>query len=271
MIKPLFMWAGGKTKMIKHHCAYLPDECNIYSEPFFGGGAMYLYVQKTLKPQQCYINDVNEGIVNIYKAVQSDVEAFCNVVDCYQAKYLTLEKTDRKKYYYQVREQHAFEFNGWSLPFEAATLYFLLKTGFNGVWQINKNTNNRYGTPCGLLNQKERVYDKEQVLAWAELLQNTVISCGDYTQCESGDLNYLDPPYRVSHTTYSTGWGDQETEDLLTYAQTLPGTTLLCNRDDGTDYFERRKGCFQIETFDVSYTVGRKGGIPAREVLLHKH
>jgi hypothetical protein len=50
----------------------------------------------------------------------------------------------------------------------------------------------------------------------------------------------------------------------------LPGTTLLCNRDDGSNFFEKRRGLLSLATFDVSYTVGRTGGIPAREVLLYR-
>ena len=43
-IKPLFIWAGGKTKMLKYHAPHLPSTVNSYSEPFFGGGAMFLYI-----------------------------------------------------------------------------------------------------------------------------------------------------------------------------------------------------------------------------------
>ena len=269
-VKPLFMWAGGKTKMLKHHGAYLPATCEVYSEPFFGGGAMFLHVQEVFKPKQCYISDVNPGIVNVYRSIKQNPAEFCGIVNTYQKQYLELDKVGRKQYYYDLRHEHAYNYEGWSSMVEAATLYFLMKTGFNGVWQINKNTNNRYGTPSGLLNQKDSVYDQNNVLAWNELLQNTVISCGDYSQCPAGDFNYLDPPYRVSHTTYGTGWGDAETDKLIEYAKDLPGTTLLCNRDDGSDYFAEKCGAFSLATFDVSYTVGRKGGIAAREVLLYQ-
>lgn len=257
--------------MLKHHVAYLPGSCETYSEPFFGGGAMYLHVQKTLKPRKSFINDVNEGIVNIYRAIQKDAESFCQYVDEFEMKYLTYTKPDRKKYYYELRHAHAFDYTNWDEDYTAAVLYFLLKTGFNGVWQINKNTNNRYGTPSGLLNQKDRVYDKQMVREWHHLLQNTEIFCGDYTQCPPGGLNYLDPPYRVSYTTYGTNWDDAKTESLLKHCQTLPGAVLFCNRDDGSNFFETRKGSFNMVTFDVSYTVGRTGGIAAKEVLLYRN
>ena len=43
-MKPLFIWAGGKNKMLKHYKPFMPKEVNTYCEPFFGGGAMYIHV-----------------------------------------------------------------------------------------------------------------------------------------------------------------------------------------------------------------------------------
>lgn len=276
MIKPLFMWAGGKAKMLKFHKPYLPTSCDTYSEPFFGGGAMYLHVQKVLQPRKCYINDVNAGIINIYRNVKENPTEFCNIVNTYQKQYLELDKVGRKKYYYDLRYEHAYNYESWSAVTEAATLYFLMKTGFNGIWQINKNTNNRYGTPCGLLNQKDKVYDEANVLAWSVLLQNTEIFCGDYSNCPSGELNYFDPPYRDSFADYGTNWGDAETERLLQHVNSLEGKVLFCNRCDGTDFFERRKGNLSLATFPVTYTAGRRKKVDdgfeakkATEVLLY--
>ena len=40
---PLFMWAGGKTKLIDNHYGpFLPERFDKYHEPFFGGGAMFI-------------------------------------------------------------------------------------------------------------------------------------------------------------------------------------------------------------------------------------
>jgi DNA adenine methylase len=50
--KPLFMWAGGKSKMLKHYLPYMPSSINEYSEPFLGGGAMFLYVMETYIPRK---------------------------------------------------------------------------------------------------------------------------------------------------------------------------------------------------------------------------
>lgn len=276
-INPLFIWAGGKKKVIKNYVNYLPNKVEEYSEPFFGGGAMFLYVMERYSPQKIYINDIYDGIINIYQSIKNNVEEFCSVVDGYESKYIPLSKEDRKKYYYEVRQSHAFDYKDWDKIFEAGTLYFLMKTGFNGILQLNKNTNNRYGTPSGLLNQKTNVYDKETVYWWNHLLKNAEIICGDYKNCPPGDFNFLDPPYRDSFTTYGTGWGDKETEDLLDHAKSLPGKVFLCNRDDGTSFFEDRLEDFNMIKFPITYTAGRRkkteDGFEAKkatEILLYK-
>ena len=46
-MKPLFIWAGGKTKVLKHYKDFLPSSSSFsnYYEPFFGGGAMFVHVE----------------------------------------------------------------------------------------------------------------------------------------------------------------------------------------------------------------------------------
>ena len=258
MPKPLFTWAGGKTKMLKYHTPLLPESIESYSEPFFGGGAMFLYIMETYRPSLVYINDINESIINIYRAIKENPEEFCNVVDCFQQKYIPLSKEDRKKYYYEVRHAHAYDYHSWAPDFTAAVLYFLMKTGFNGIWQINANTNGRYGTPSGLLNQRDVVYDRSNVFAWSELLTHAKITSTDYSNVTTADFAYFDPPYRDSFTTYGTGWDDQQTKALVEYVRTYPGGAMLCNRCDGSSFFDDLAGDMSVYRFPVTYTAGRR-------------
>ncbi len=276
-IKPLFMWAGGKSKMISKYLPHMPKEIKTYSEPFFGGGAMYIHVQQNFSPEKCYINDLNEGIIEIYRSVKNNVHDFIEVLKDFDRKYIPLSKEDRKKLYYEIRRQHAYEYQDWSKIRESATLYFLIKTGFNGIWQINQNTNNRYGTPSGLLNQKESCFDFDNILEWNKLLQNTEISCGDWKQCPFGVFTFFDPPYRDSFTKYGTGWGDAEFEELISVSREKEGLVFICNRDDGTDWIEKRSEGYSIEKFPITYTAGRRKKTedgfeakPAIEVLMIK-
>lgn len=262
------MWAGGKTKMIKFYnqSVIMPTSVNTYVEPFFGGGAMFLYVMEHYKPQRAIINDINPAIVNIYETIKTDVANFIAEVDRLEAQYIPLSKEDRKTFYYEIRRQHAYDYAAWSTTQEAATLYFLMKTGFNGIWQINQNTNNRFGTPCGLLTQTTNIYDKNIVLHWHKILQSTTILCGDWRNVlqqypdTTGSFYFLDPPYRGSVTSYGQTFTDTDQADLIAFAQTVgqDSRVILCNDDTGDGFFDSRRGHLNIERYEIVHTAGRR-------------
>jgi DNA adenine methylase len=266
--KPLFMWAGGKTRMIKFYdqSKIMPDVVDTYVEPFFGGGAMYLEVMERYKPSTSVINDVNPSIVNIYQSIKTDVHNFIIHLDDLCSRYLLLNKEDRKKFYYETRNLHAYYYQSWSKTQEAATLYFLMKTGFNGIWQCNQNTNNRFGTPSGLLNQKVQVYDQDTVKYWNNILQSTVILNHDWrtvlTQYPNviNSFYFLDPPYRGSFTNYSQIFTDQDQSDLVTFARSIPtdSRVLLCNDDTGDNFFQNQVNDLKIESYNLKHTAGRR-------------
>lgn len=261
-IKPLYLWAGGKTKMYKHYSPYLPETIDTYVEPFFGGGAMLCCLLNAgYNPQKIVINDINKDIMGIYRAIKNDVDYFMIVMDRLSAEYLPLSKEDRKAYYYSIRHQHGWEGDGWDDTKRAAYLYFLMRTGFNGIWQINKNCNGKYGTPAGLLNQKDSVYDVNNVLLWHRLLQRTDISCGDWSTCTSSvmdDTNtfvFLDPPYRDCHADYDNPMDDKTHKEILWVVQHYKNAHCwYCNQDSGDDFFNE----YNPLKWTYTYTAGRR-------------
>ena len=75
-MKPLFIWAGGKTKMMKHYEDLFPStfehKIESYSEPFFGGGAMLLnVVNRYPSLKKVYVNDINGGLTSIYRNIKN--------------------------------------------------------------------------------------------------------------------------------------------------------------------------------------------------------
>jgi DNA adenine methylase len=277
-LKPLFMWAGGKNKMLKHYKPLMPASVISYCEPFFGGGAMFIYVMNTYSPEYACINDINPDIVRIYTSIKTDLEAFLTRLNALEAKYLPLSKEDRKKYYYVVRNEHAYDYKTWNKPYEAATLYFLMKTGFNGIFQINKNTNNRYGTPSGLLNQKDKVYDRDVIQWWHNALQRTDIHCSDWKDaaenCPEDTFFFFDPPYRDSFANYNNAFSDDSLRELIQFCDNQ-SNVMLSNRDDD-DWFQNECRTLNYIHFDIFYTAGRRkkteegyNAKKAREILLY--
>jgi len=302
-MKPLFMWAGGKKKLLKDYAPHLPEEFASYCEPFFGGGAMFTWAYDKQPNAHFYINDINEHIIGIYRAVRDDVDLFCDYMDKYQETYMALpapsepdgktdkelekkhkhpetrgrkdwkaiydEKPSRRHFYFKVRDIYAWQYESMDPTFEAATLYFLMKTGFNGVWQINKNTNGRFGTPCGLLkhdrDKGHTVYDKENVMEWHKALQNCTITSGDFkdtlNHIDDNTFVFLDPPYRGGFADYGTQKDDdfqKEVIQFLNNAKSKGAYCMLSNRDMADGFFEDLKQTNAIEYFDVTYTVGRR-------------
>jgi DNA adenine methylase len=277
MTKPLFLYAGGKSRLIRHYKPYMPDTIDTYAEPFFGGGAMFIYVMETYKPRRVIINDINADIMNIYIAIRDNIKHFTADIDSLEKRYLSLDKPARKAFYMKIRQHHAYDYKQWSKTREAAVLYFLMKTGFNGIYQINKNTNGRYGTPAGLLNQKTQVYDRQIVEWWHTALQGVEISALDAMKVVYPDDAFIfyDPPYRGSFTSYGQTFSDDDQRKLLEHAEQHKGPVFLTNRDTGDGFFDNTSlSKIQIP---VVYTAGRRKqtttGYEAKaatELLLYK-
>jgi len=188
-------------------------------------------------------------------------------MDVLSKSYLDLDKPSRKSFYYDLRTEYIQDHQKWSGTQESATLYFLMKTAFNGIWQINKDSNGRFATPCGLLNQKDKVYDYENVKKWEIFLQNAEIYCGDWKKsCEnlnSKTFIFADPPYRDSFTSYSQEFTDMNHQELIKFCveQDLNNNMVFyCNRDDSNDgFYDMHRAHLHRQNYDIKYTAGRRG------------
>jgi DNA adenine methylase len=153
-----------------------------------------------------------------------------------------------------------------------------MKTVFNGVYQLKKNTNVRYGTPSGLLNQKTEVYDRSIIEWWHDALQNVTITSGDW--CDSVNDNhdaffFFDPPYRDSFADYGNGFNDNSLLKLIDFCDNQ-SKVFLANRADG-DWFNGKCKSLNTHYFDITYTAGRRkktedgySAKKATEILLYK-
>lgn len=260
---PLFMWAGGKTKLIKKYENenLLPQNFSTYVEPFFGGGAMFIWAKKKCPNANFIINDKNNEIINIYKSIQSDCEYFLEALDQICEEYLEISSyEDRKDFYYMTRNNYAWN-ESLTDRERAPILYFMLKTSFNGIWQINKNTNNKFGTPFGLGNQKI-VYDKQNVYDWNAALVGVKIMSNDFRDfmntlnLDEDTFIFVDPPYRDSFCKYGEKFLDNDQIDVLEIAK-APATVLISNKECFDGFWEKNWGG-KIHRFSTTYTAGRR-------------
>jgi DNA adenine methylase len=268
-MKPLYIWAGGKNKMIPK---YLVDPSipttgyDTYAEPFFGGGAMMCWVSQNCPNVTKFIlNDINAEIIGIYRAIKSDHVNFMARMDALTLQYLPLSKIDRKAFYYDLRREYTTNWHQWNSTDESASLYFLMKTGFNGIWQTNQTSNGRFATPSGLLNQTVKVYDRDNVIEWHNFLQKVDITCGIWQNCtalkQGRTFWFFDPPYRDSFTSYSQTFTDQDHTNLITFCrqQDLAGDLVFyCNRECGDTFYTQQQGQLILKKYPITYTAGRR-------------
>jgi DNA adenine methylase len=186
--------------------------------------------------------------------------------------YVNADKTERKKFYLDKREEYIEMYDTWEKEDNkverAAVLYFLMKTGFNGIWQSSKKADGKFYTPAGLLNHKEVVYNKVNVMLWSKLLNDTdaELTSKDWSDVTMGDFTFYDPPYRDSFTSYNTVFSDEQHKKLIARVEETREQgkyVWLCNRDAGDGFFDNLKST--IKRFPITYTAGR------RKVNLIKH
>lgn len=89
-MKPLVKYRGGKSKEILHIEKHIPDFSGRYIEPFFGGGALFFYLQ----PTKAIINDINSKLMAFYNGVKSDFDNLKNELSEIEKIY----KTNRKQF-----------------------------------------------------------------------------------------------------------------------------------------------------------------------------
>ena len=275
-IRPFYMWAGGKGRLVKEYLEWWPDMADYdhYVEPFFGGGAIFCWMNNEYGHLSGSVGEINAELVGVLREVRGHPKRFILRAQKLAAEFLAVDNhEDRKKWYYEHRALY------WKSP-DPATLYVLMRLGFNGIWQTCRDSKGLFGTPAGLLGQTSsvQVIDPTLIRNWSNALADVAIHGGSYEKIpldsKGRSLIYLDPPYRQSFTSYGTGFSDADQEKLIVWFKEQAGAghkVLLANRDDvGDGFFEQRlSDVADLHWFDVTYTAGRRkkieGGYAAKK------
>lgn len=69
-LSPIVKWAGGKTKILTEFTElYTIAKPNRFVDLFCGS----LSIPLSIQPAKAIINDINTGLINMYKVVQQDL------------------------------------------------------------------------------------------------------------------------------------------------------------------------------------------------------
>lgn len=265
-MNPMIKYRGGKSKEISHFISNMPDNYNRYIEPFFGGGALYFY----LEPQNAIINDVNTKLYSFYKQMQEEYPSARKQLDELQMVYEQNQKEYeelKKKHpeervenknealYYKIRDMFNHKIESEYL--EAVVYFFINKTAYSGM--IRYNAKGEYNVPFGRYkNFNTRLITDGHY----ELLKETEIYNFDYSEifnmAGNNDFIFLDPPYDCvfsdyGNETYKDGFGEDEHRRLANDFANLPCKSLLVIGK--TALTEELYGKYIVEEYDKSYAV----------------
>lgn len=266
MAKPFVKWAGGKTQLLPIIRLRYPKTIKRYCEPFVGGGAVLFDVLTHFSPKEVLINDKNPELINTYFHIKKNVKKLIENLEEIQESYY--KSADKKEYYLGKRERFNELIVSKENTIEKACLFiFLNKTCFNGLYRVNSK--GLFNVPFN--NSKQPlICDAKNLLNASNLLQDTEIICGDYSETfsfiDNNTFVYIDPPYRPltdssSFTSYSKdGFNDSDQIKLKQFVDLLSekgAYFLLSNSDpkeidNNDDFFDDLYVIYNIERIKAS-------------------
>ena len=265
-MKPLVKYRGGKTKEIPYLEKHIPEYNGRYIEPFFGGGAMFFY----LEPKKAIINDINLKLMNFYSGVKSDFELLkqelSEIENLYtdgRKKFEELKsktpdlrvKDDNETLYYQIRDM----FNDLvGKKYSDASLYFFInKTAYSGM--IRYNSKGEFNVPYGRYANFNTSLVTEH---HNKLLSNTEIYNLDYKNifdmAKKDDFIFLDPPYDCvfsdyGNTEHKDGFDERNHIELASNFRKLKCKSLMVI--GRTPLTEKLYGDLIVDEYGKSYAV----------------
>jgi len=176
--------------------ARLPARIDTYYEPFVGGGALFFALAAQRRFRRAVLGDANEDLLEVYRAVQRDVEAVIRELKHFR---------HAEEEYYRIRSLDSAKL---SLAGRAARLIYLNKTGYNGLYRVNRS--GQFNVPFGR-HKNPTICDAENLRAAARVLKRIRLVRWDFERtcalAGQSDAVYLDPPYLpVSKTANFTAY-----------------------------------------------------------------
>lgn len=226
---PIVKWVGGKRQLMFELIKNMPKSYNRYFEPFIGGGALFFELQ----PENAYISDMNEELINLYTIVRDNVYELIEDLSRHEVSkeyFLKIRNIDRTEKYAELSDIE-----------RASRFIYLNRTCFNGMYRVNSK--GEFNVPFGHY-KNPRIIDENNLLNCSVLLKNTEIKHADFSEilkkAKEGDFVYFDPPYvplneTSSFTSYTKDGFDIDMQfklrDVCDELDTMGVKFMLSNSD----------------------------------------
>lgn len=226
---PFLKWAGSKRQLASTILAVIermhPGQIEVYQEPFVGAGSVFFALARARKFKHAILSDTNAELMDTYRVVRDYPAPLMRELDRL-AKRGFSEKT-----YYLVRASEPD-----TTIERAARMVYLNKTGFNGLYRVNKK--GQFNVPWGK-RKSPALYDYSALMGASAALEGVDLFERPYDQALAYALRardtftYFDPPYvPVSESSDFTaygkdGFGADDQEYLASLFRMLASHNLL--------------------------------------------
>ena len=258
---PFVKWAGGKRSITNKISKLLPDNIEIYHEPFVGGGAVFFAFQHMIK--SATLADLNEELVLAYDIVAKDTDNLIEALQTHESNHNTIDG-----YYLKVRdEQEPQDVIG-----RVSRFLYLNKTCYNGLYRVNKS--GKFNVPEGKYTNP-KICDDVNLRKASEVLKKAEIKVGQFDitiRPEKGDFVYCDPPYDGTFSGYqSDGFRDADQRRLKEIVDTWTeqGTLVMVSNSD-TELIRGLYEDYHVHSITAQRNISSNGKTrgPIPEVLI---
>jgi DNA adenine methylase len=217
-VRPLLKWAGGKRQLLPVLAEHYPPTFSRYIEPFMGSAAVFFDLLNSgrLARRAIILADVNPDLIGCYRTLRDRPEAVIRALTALACQY----RTGGAACYYDVRDTRfnplraALQARATDprdvadmyTPELAAMVIFLNRTGFNGLFRLNRQGG--FNVPVGRYTDP-RICDERHLRSVAAALASPGVTIDlqsfDRTLAHAGagDFVYCDPPYAPLSRTSS--------------------------------------------------------------------
>lgn len=268
--RPFVKWAGGKRQILDRLMATLPKMIpkGTYFEPFVGGGALFFGLAAQQRFQHAVLNDANQELIGCYQAIRSFPEDLIGQLGRWSVD---------KETFTEVRAMLPADL---SPVRRAARTMYLNKTGFNGLYRVNKA--GQFNVPFGKWKHVPKVLDAPNIRACSVVLNRFAsLHCQDFTevvdQAGPGDAVYFDPPYvPVSATanfrSYTSDGFDLDDQHRLaaSFRQLSDRGVYVMASNSDTEIVRSLYEGFEMQELRAKRCINSKGGKrgPVGELLI---
>ena len=152
-----FKFAGSKSKLIPEIRKYIPEDTTTIYEPFCGSASLSFDMNLPF-----YISDSSPELMNFFETLKDD-HLFDNLLRTLKVH----KRVSSEEHYYIMRgEDRLKSFMMMNKAQRAARFYYILLTGFNGLYRVNQS--NQCSTPFG---KRKFNYSPEHLIEMREYMK----------------------------------------------------------------------------------------------------